>query len=69
MMSKMAIIVMIVAGINPFALLGMETPGAWTWLATNKLYGCLMTFFVSNMIEGQLISTGAFEMSLNGKGC
>lgn len=32
-----------------------------------QIYACMMTFFLSNMIEGQLIATGAFEISLNGK--
>ena len=30
------------------------------------MYACILIFFTSNMIEGQLISTGAFEVSLNG---
>lgn len=29
------------------------------------MYACILIFFVTNMIEGQLISTGAFEVSLN----
>ncbi|WAR28533.1 LOW QUALITY PROTEIN: SELT-like protein [Mya arenaria] len=29
------------------------------------VYACLMIFFISNAIEGQLISTGAFEISFN----
>jgi len=29
------------------------------------MYSCFMIFFLSNMIEGQLMSTGAFEVSLN----
>lgn len=32
-----------------------------------QLYACLMIFFISNAIEGQLISTGAFEVSFNGE--
>ena len=32
-----------------------------------QMYACLMLFFVSNAIEGQLISTGAFEISFNGE--
>lgn len=32
-----------------------------------QIYACLMLFFVFNAIEGQLISTGAFEISLNGR--
>jgi len=31
----------------------------------NKLYACMMTFFLCNAVETQLISTGAFEISLN----
>ena len=30
------------------------------------MYACILIFFTTNMIEGQLISTGAFEVSLNG---
>ena len=32
-----------------------------------QVYACLMVFFISNAIEGQLISTGAFEVVFNGK--
>lgn len=31
------------------------------------MYACLMTFFLANFIEGQLLSTGAFEMDFNGR--
>ena len=34
-----------------------------------QLYACLMLFFISNAIEGQMISTGAFEISYNGEFC
>ncbi|KAG5285968.1 hypothetical protein AALO_G00009540 [Alosa alosa] len=37
----------------------------WTWGQENKIYACMMVFFFSNMIENQLMSTGAFEISLN----
>lgn len=30
------------------------------------MYACLMVVFLSNTIEGQLISTGAFEIIFNG---
>ncbi|KAL3847164.1 hypothetical protein ACJMK2_018090 [Sinanodonta woodiana] len=43
----------------------METPNIFLWATQNKIYACLMVFFISNAIEGQLISTGAFEISLN----
>lgn len=31
----------------------------------NKIYSCLMIFFISNAIEGSLVSTGAFEIYAN----
>jgi selT/selW/selH-like putative selenoprotein len=45
--------------------MGQAAPSWFTWLVNNKLYGCLMIFFISNAFETQLISTGAFEISLN----
>ncbi len=64
--AKIAVIVCVVAAINPFPFLGLAEPPSWfQWLCNNKLYGCLMIFFVSNAIETQLISTGAFEISLD----
>ncbi|KTG39966.1 hypothetical protein cypCar_00004757 [Cyprinus carpio] len=30
------------------------------------IYACMMVFFLSNMIENQCMSTGAFEVTLNG---
>lgn len=62
---KLVIIAMVVLGQNPFPHLNMETPSIFTWAVENKLYACLMIFFISNAIEGQLISTGAFEISVN----
>lgn len=62
---KLVLIAMVVAGQNPFPHLNMETPSAFTWAVENKIYACLMIFFISNAIEGQLISTGAFEITFN----
>ncbi|KAH3806678.1 hypothetical protein DPMN_135002 [Dreissena polymorpha] len=62
---KILIIVMVVMGQNPFPHLGIETPSIYTWAIQNKLYACLMIFFISNAVEGQLISTGAFEIMFN----
>lgn len=33
----------------------------------NKIYSCLMIFFICNAIEGSLISTGAFEIYADDK--
>jgi len=62
---KIGLIVMVITGTNPFPSLGMQTPAAYAWATQNKLYACMMLFFLSNAIEGQLISTGAFEVSFN----
>lgn len=62
---KMAIILMILTNVNPFLLMGWESPAIWNWLSNSKIYGCLMTFFIANTIEGQLVSSGAFEIYYN----
>jgi len=61
----MVFILAIVTGRNPFAMMGMETPQIYVWALQNKVYACMMLFFLSNMVEGQLLSTGAFEVSIN----
>uniref|UniRef100_A0A674B5L0 Selenoprotein T n=1 Tax=Salmo trutta TaxID=8032 RepID=A0A674B5L0_SALTR len=62
---KLLAIALVVSGQNPFAMLGLETPRAWTWTQENKIFSCLMTFFLSNMLETHFLSTGAFEITLN----
>jgi len=62
---KIALIVAIIAGQNPFQMIGMQTPSAFEWALNNKISACMLLFFLGNMIEGQLISTGAFEVSFN----
>lgn len=64
---KILLILLVVSGTNVFMHLGVNTPSVWEWTQQNKFYACLMTFFLCNAIEGQLISTGAFEITLNGE--
>lgn len=61
----MIFIIFIVSGQNPFTWLQVETPSVYTWALENKMYACLFLFFISNAVEGQLLSTGAFEVSFN----
>jgi len=35
------------------------------WVTANKIYACLMGFFVCNFVETQLLSTGAFEIFID----
>lgn len=62
---KLLAIALIVSGQNPFPFLGMDTPRIWFWSQDNKIFSCLMTFFLSNMVETHFLSTGAFEVALN----
>ncbi|KAH8374265.1 selT-like protein [Drosophila serrata] len=62
---KIIIIVSVVSAVSPFTFLGLNTPSWWGHLQANKIYACMMIFFLGNMLEGQLISSGAFEITLN----
>uniref|UniRef100_A0A3B3RAE6 Selenoprotein T n=1 Tax=Paramormyrops kingsleyae TaxID=1676925 RepID=A0A3B3RAE6_9TELE len=62
---KLLVIALIVSGQNPFPLLGIRTPAIWSWGQDNKIFSCLMMFFISNMLETHFLSTGAFEITLN----
>lgn len=64
-LGKILLVLCVVANFNVFEWLGQATPAFWSWLTSNKIYACLMIFFLSNAIEGQLISTGAFEIQFN----
>jgi hypothetical protein len=37
----------------------------WTWCTRNKLCSCIIIFFVCNAVDGQLLSTATFEISMN----
>uniref|UniRef100_A0A3B4CZI6 Selenoprotein T n=1 Tax=Pygocentrus nattereri TaxID=42514 RepID=A0A3B4CZI6_PYGNA len=62
---KLLTIALIVTGQNPFQMLGVDTPRVWSWSQENKIFSCLMAFFLSNMLETNFLSTGAFEITLN----
>lgn len=62
---KFVLIGCILSGINPFDFLNIPTPAFYAWARENMIYACLMIFFLSNSIETQLMSTGAFEIMLN----
>nr|CAG4644306.1 EOG090X0DP2 [Lepidurus arcticus] len=62
---KLLLIACVLGGMNPFQWFGTVTPAFWNWASENKLYACMMTFFLSNFLESQLLSTGAFEVTFN----
>ncbi|XKL60599.1 hypothetical protein PGB90_007656 [Kerria lacca] len=65
-LSRMAFIILIILEKNIFGLFHVREPSWWIWCLNNKIYACLVIFFFSNMIENMLISSGAFEISMNG---
>lgn len=67
-MIKMIIIAMVVFNFNPWVYMELgPTPSYVSWALENKIYACLMTFFLINAVETQLISSGAFEVTVNGE--
>lgn len=62
---KLGIIALVLLGVDPFHSLNRPTPSFVTWMLQNKLYSCLMVFFVCGAIESKLVSTGAFEIYFN----
>ena len=62
---KMALLICLLFGQNPFVLFRVPTPRIYLWALQNKMYACLMIFFFSNSLESYLISTYAFEISVN----
>lgn len=63
--TKFATLAMIFMDVNPFNYLQMETPRLWTHVTQNKISSSLIIFFISNSIETNMMSTGAFEIFYN----
>lgn len=63
--AKYALMALIGSSFDIFGFFGMVPPTFWLWATENKLFAIMMTFFFTNMLEAQLISSGAFEISLN----
>ncbi|CAB3997922.1 Hypothetical predicted protein [Paramuricea clavata] len=63
----MALILLIILGdrVQLFESLNIQPPDIYLWAKQNKMYAVMLIFFLANAIEGQLISTGAFEVELN----
>ncbi|CAG9799164.1 unnamed protein product [Chironomus riparius] len=63
--AKYLLMALIGSSFDLFGFFGMAQPMFWTWAIENKLFAIMMTFFFGNMLEAQLVSSGAFEISLN----
>ena len=51
---KFLVILCVLASFNPFPFLGVDTPGWAAWMLENKIYACMMTFFLCNAVETQV---------------
>ncbi|KAK4472937.1 hypothetical protein MN116_004141 [Schistosoma mekongi] len=63
---KYSVILLTAFSFDPFRYLGYPTPNIVSYANQNKVSFCLITFLLGNIIEGQLLSTGAFEIYLDG---
>ena len=68
-LAKILFFMALMFGINPYQLVGSlrPPPAWWTWCMQNKLFSGVMCFCLTNTIEGLLMSTGAFEISFDGR--
>jgi len=71
-MLKFALIYAVCSQGNPLVMFGFAAADSPIppWLDSmknNKIYSCLMIFFMTNAIESTLTSTGAFEVYANDK--
>jgi selT/selW/selH-like putative selenoprotein len=64
----MTVIALALAGSSIAAALGVTLPADLAAsLAANKLQILMGAFFVGNMLQGALLNTGAFEVSVGGE--
>ena len=64
---RMLLIVLIVGGPGVLQSVGIQQPPAiYMWTQENKMTALILVFLIGGQIEGQLLSTGAFEIYLNG---
>ena len=64
---RMALIGVIIGGPGVLQSVGIQNPPqVFWWAQENKFTAIILLFLVGGQIEGHLLSTGAFEVYLNG---
>jgi hypothetical protein len=66
MVLKLLVIGCVVTSQYSFLHLVSVPPSVTNWMSQNKVYAALLTFFLANFLETQLVSTGAFEIFFDG---
>jgi selT/selW/selH-like putative selenoprotein len=54
LVTKLILIIALVSSFDIFGYLGQRVPDWWGWCTENKLYACMMIFFLGNMLEAQV---------------
>lgn len=54
--AKMLFILIIVSQYDIWGQIGQAVPRWFQWCIENKIYACMMVFFVGNMLEAQVIT-------------
>lgn len=52
--AKLVFILIIVSSYDIWGQIGQAVPRWFTWCQENKIYACMMVFFVGNMLEAQV---------------
>lgn len=62
---KFLFILLILTKVDIFHKIGVQTPAFYTWSTNNVIYASLMTYSVCKAVETQLLSSGAFEITMD----
>lgn len=58
LITKLLLIFVLMTGFDIWGYIGQAVPGWWQWATTNKIYACMMVFFVGNMLESHVSTWG-----------
>lgn len=64
---RMGVLLMMLTGTKLFDVFGVPVPEWYHGLQENKMMAMVGIFFMGNMVESSLLSSGAFEVSVNGE--
>lgn len=63
----MGVLLILLTGNKIFELFGVPVPSWYSGVQENKMMTMVGVFFLGNMIESSLLSSGAFEVTVNGE--
>lgn len=65
--TRMGLLLIMFTGTKAFDVFGVPVPEWYTSIQENKIMAMVTIFFVGNMVESNLLSSGAFEVEVNGQ--